>query len=820
MGNILSGFTIPVVHGLINRVFRCKAVLCLLFVVFSVDQSVHSLPLDREGSLNALEKTLHKDKAPGSGIGEAISAGTRDYSKLPLYFIQNNGQMDERVKFYETGNGHTTLFTKKGVYLSFAKIIQIIPLDANEDMEIIAEGLQEGKVHYYSGNDSKDWKINIPTYETVVYKEIYKGIDIKFYGNNRQMEYDIIVKPGGDPRCVKFAVSGINDVGISEGGDLKIQSEEISLIQKRPYIYQMVEGRKVEIGGGFEILKPDLKTGDTKLCVYGFQIAPYDKKYSLIIDPALDYSSYFGGSGSDRGLAIHTDASGNIYFTGETRSKNFPTSSAFFKYNAGNSVFSDTFITKLDASGKGLVYSVFLGGSGNDIGSAITADAQGNAYITGFTDSADFPLASAMYDHRAGASDAFITKINKDGSALVYSTYLGGNKSEWGRGVAVDTGGNAYVTGWTFSENFPVTPAMNKIGERGFQDAFVTKVDSSGKGIVYSICIGGGKYDVSNGIAVDTDGNAYIAGYTNSPDFPLASPVFGTYTGGYHDAFVAKLNTSGNRMEYSTYLGGGSDDVAYAITVDSSKNALVTGLTWSNDFPLASALQKNIAGNDDVFVTKLDASGKIITYSTYLGGSSYDCGYGISTDNLGNAYVTGVTQSDDFPAVFPVYASKKGGSDAFVTELNNSGNRIVYSSYVGGSDDDAGYGISSDNSGNAYVIGQTSSEDFPVASATQRRKSGGSDIFISKIAVLKYKIYGYVTDADHNPIESVILSLKGVRTASPGYTTSADGYFEFNDLDENAYRISFSKNGYKKVIRKVNLQRGMVKVIMVEMKKE
>jgi len=811
-------FIMSTMHKISSR-FNCHiassvaAVIGFLFIV----QGAYSRNTDI-CALSRIEESRGKYKSDSAGR-------EIDYSHLPIYFIQNTGQMDTQVRFYEIHNGHTTFFTERGICIltddgnGGAKNMQVLPIGANKNIKITPEGLQNCKFHYFKGNDVNGWKTGIPVYKSVVYNDIYKDIDVKYYGNNKQLEYDIIVKPGGDPHQVTFALDGICNLIITREGALEMRFGKNIVVQKKPYIYQLVDGKKVEVEGRFRLLNVNNTEHDKKLFAYGFQVQSFDRRHPLIIDPVIVHSTRFGGISYDCGYAIQTDVNGNIYITGETRSPDFPVSSHLQRQNAKENGHSDLFITKLSPSGNELVYSVYIGGSGNDIGSGIAVDKKGNVYSTGLTASTDFPCVSALYKNNAGETDAFIIKLNTEGN-LVYSSYLGGSKSEWGKGVAVDIDDNAYVTGWTCSSDFPVTATVHKNETKESQDVFVTKIDMPGNKLAYSVRFGGSNSDAGNGIAVDRAKNTYIAGNTNSPDFPSKSGIYENYGGGYHDAFVSKLNPEGTRFEYSTYLGGNNDDVAHAVAADSSGNVYVTGLTWSSNFPLASPIQKRIAGNNDAFITKLDRAGRKLLYSTYWGGSSFDCGYGIAVNTSGNAYITGATQSDDLQTVQPVYKNRKGGADAFVTKLTPSGGGVLYSTYLGGSSDDVGYGIAADDSGNAYIVGRTGSVDFPAESTKSGGKFGESDVFVVKIGVGKYKVNGYVTDEDRKPLKSVVMKIKNKKVNLPDFVTGAGGYFELDNLDDDSYTISIAKDGYKNRDMKIKINGNNIEKMTVEMKKK
>jgi hypothetical protein len=448
----------------------------------------------------------------------------------------------------------------------------------------------------------------------------------------------------------------------------------------------------------------------------GFSVAEYDRRQPLVIDPTLVYSTYLVGGGWYSGGGVAVDASGNAYVTGGTGSSDFPTTPGAFQTAFGGG-HTHAFVTKLNATGSAVVYSTYLGGSSLDYGNGIVVDATGNAYVTGQTWSSDFPTTQdAFQTYPSGRGDAFVTKLNAAGSALVYSTYLGGGDAAGGNGIAVDASGNAYVTGSADSGGFPTTPGAFQTSSGGAGGAFVSKLNAAGSALVYSTYLAGNDnaYVYGNGISIDASGEAYVTGGTSSPNFPTTPGAFQTtFAGGAGCAFVSKLNAAGSALVYSTFLGGSGG--AEGIAVDASGNAYVTGLTNSADFPTTpGALQTAYGGNADAFVSKLNVAGSALVYSTYLGGNSEDFGTGITVDASGNAYVTGTTYSSDFPTTTGTFQTTyAGNADAFVSKLNASGSTLLYSTYLGGSGMDEGTGIALDASSNAYVVGITDSIDFP-----------------------------------------------------------------------------------------------------------
>ncbi len=575
------------------------------------------------------------------------------YGKLPLYFIENRGQVDERVDYY-VKNGNSTLYlTKERLVFDFVRsevgevrkatfgpeiqeekperlVFSLNFLGARKDVRPKGREKQEAAVNYLTGNDPNTWKTDIPTYGEVAYENVYEGIDLRVYGHAGKLKYDFMVRPGTDPKKILLAYNGIEGLSVSDGGDLIINTAFGELKDSKPLIYQDIDGKRVEVDGNFKIKS-------SWELMYGFDIGSYNPEYPLIIDPTLIYSTYLGGSWDDYGQGIAVDAAGNAYVTGHTTSSNFPTASPIYGTYAGS---WDVFVTKINAEGNALVYSTYLGGRWDDDGYGIAVDAAGNAYVTGHTYSTDFPTASPIYGTSTGYYDAFVTKINAEGNALTYSTYLGGSWDDDGRGIAVDTAGNAYITGRTYSTDFPTaSPIYGTFA--GFIDVFVTKINAEGNALVYSTYLGGIWDDQGYGIAVDTAGNAYITGRTDSTDFPTASPMYGTIAGN-SDVFVTKINAEGNALTYSTYLGGGNSDYGRGIAVDAAGNAYVTGHTYSTDFPTASPIYGTYAGGSyDVFVTKIHAEGIAVTYSTYLGGSDDELVFGIAVDGAGSAHITG-----------------------------------------------------------------------------------------------------------------------------------------------------------------------------------
>jgi hypothetical protein len=501
------------------------------------------------------------------------------------------------------------------------------------------------------------------------------------------------------------------------------------LHMKKPFLYQEHDGVRRPISGGYVL---------TASHQVGFQVGKYDPRLPLVIDPTLFFSTYLGGSGEDQGFGIAVDASGNAYVTGQTASANFPTTGGVAQPSFQG--MTDAFIAKLNSTGSALVYSTYLGGSGDDVARGIAVDSSGNAYATGSTTSSDFPTTAGAFKTVLGVAldNAFVTKVNATGS-LVYSTYLGGANTDKAFAIAVDAGGHAYVTGKASSPDFPTTPGVFEpimLGSGG--SAFVTKLNPTGSGLVYSTFLSAVAHiSVGFGIGVDPSGNAYVTGISASAGYPTTAGAFQTtFGGGGNDAFVTKLNPTGSSLVYSTFLGGNASDNVHGLAVDASGTAYVTGATNSPNFPTTSgAFQLAINGGGDAFVTKLNAAGSALVYSTYLGGSEGDDGVSIAVDTSGNAFVTGTTVSLNFPTTAGALQAFGGAVDAFVAVLDSAGSGLTYSTFLGGSGSEEGRGIAIDTFANAYVTGRTDSANFPITTGSfQTTFAGGpADAYVSKI---------------------------------------------------------------------------------------
>jgi PKD repeat protein len=679
------------------------------------------------------------------------------YGRLPLSFEPNLGQTDGLVRFVSRGDGYTLFLTQTSAVLSLSEKLGPGPRDAalqsrttSLSMELVGakanaqiSGTDElpGKSNYFIGNDPKQWHTQVPTFERVVYKGIYPGIDLVYYGKQRQMEYDFVIAPGADPNVIKLKIEGSRQVQVDRNGDLRIRIDRDGEVRLgAPIVYQEDAGKRHSLEGKW------VQSGRHD---FRFALGPYDRTKTLIVDPPLIYSTFLGGSRTDRATAVAVDSSGDAFITGFTASGgfvgsgNFPTTSGAFQTACGNCANANVaFITELDPTGSTLVYSTYLGGTNGDAAFGIAVDTSGNAYVVGTTFSPNFPITTGAFQTTCAggctSGDAFVTEINSSGSQLVFSTFLGGTGKEAGSGIALDPQGNVYVTGSTTSTAFP-THAPVQSAFAGTTDAFVTEFNSSGSALVYSTYLGGSGDDEANSIAVDSSGSAYVTGFTASTDFPTASPIQSSNAGG-NDVFVTKYKPLGTALVYSTYLGGAATDSANGIALDSSNNAYVVGSTLSTAFPTLNAFQANCsscaAGTSDAFLTKINSAGSAIAYSTFLGGSASDQANAVVVDAANNAFVVGRTSSTDFPVAYVSTTCKScatGGHDVFITEFDQAGSALIFSIYLGGSTAQSGLGIGLNPSEQAILVGSTQSTDFPTQAPEQPTIGGGEDAFISAL---------------------------------------------------------------------------------------
>jgi len=770
------------------------------------------------------------------------------YGKLPLQFEANQGQQPAQVKFLSRGRDYTVFLTPDGATLSLRKLrpevnfdkpglpATELRLEAASDLRLKLEGANPkvtltgadplpGRMNYFIGNNPAKWRTDVSTYGKVRYAHVYPGIDLVFYGNQRHLEYDFVLSPGAAPDAIRLAVEGADRTLVDDAtGDLVLQTGSQEIRFHKPLVYQPEtdSAPRQELSGQFRVTKNHVS----------FALARYDHARTVVVDPVLAYSTFLGGSDEDLAYAVAIDKQGNAYITGSTCSANFPTTTGSYDpvqppHGSGtycndgvSQTGSDVYVTKLNPSGSALVYSTYLGGSYQDYGRGIAVDSAGDAYVAGGTVSADFPVTNSSFCapvlvevgncgfeeestcQGGGAPNSlsfgsFITKLNPAGSALLWSTFIGGTGNDNITAMTVDSSGDVYVAANATSSPYypglcPGNPEVNFYWPTtsngwatypnptggGFQTTFhqaFSKVSSDGSTLLYSTLFyspegNSGNWDEATSIAVDNSGKAYIGGFGNATGFPTSLNAFqptcaSCANNSQYDGFVIAFDPSQSgaaSLVYSTYLGGngygnngqnncGGDQV-YGVSVDSNDNAYVTGSACSADFPTTTGAYQTIDpkptncinSSANAFLTKLNSTGTALDYSTFLNGTTCDeaaVGYGVSVNASGDVFVTGTTADSAFPTVNPLFPSSSYGNSAFVTEFNSKGSGLLFSTLLGACyhcAGDIGWGIQADNYGNVYVAGQAYNGSLlpTTTGAFQTTYGGGNDdAFALRIAL-------------------------------------------------------------------------------------
>lgn len=722
-------------------------------------------------------------------------------SQTPLSFELNAGQANNSsVLALSQGPGYGFWLTNSSMVFSLMQSgsqtgqqagdeVFALQMEGANAVAKIVPGQQMGGVsNYFIGSDSSKWLTDLAQYSSLTYQGVYPGIDLVLHSQSvgsQEFEYDYVLQPGANVSEIQLSVQGVQGLSVDAQGRLVLSTPGGDVMMGSPVLYQISDGRQQNVAGSY-VLGPN----DT----LGFKVTgSYDPSEPLVIDPTVDYSTYFGGSLGDGAFAIAVDGDDNSYITGMTFSSNFPTSA--YGYQTSISGTSDIFVTKLNADDTAVDYSTYIGGTvkpggddpANQCARAIALNSDGDAVIAGWTEATDYPTSGSAYsgfvylpgDTSGLIPQGVVTELNCDGDGLEFSTYLGGS-FDTASGVAIDSSG-VYVTGVVGEDldtsAFPITggafqPDSSVNDPSAYYEstsAFVMKFNSSGTSLIYSSFLSGstsgsntgmidgtwtgsgylygsgnyGTVSPEGGIAIDSSGDAYVTGTTSSTDFPVTGSAYQTSLAGSSDAFVSVVNPDGTALLYSTYLGGADGDTAgHGIALDSCDNVYVTGETTSSSFPTASAYQGSIGGGSDAFVTKLNSCLSSLSYSTYLGGEDDDEGFAIAVDCDGNATVTGMTDNGLFPTNDAFQSTAYGPLAGFVAQYTSSGSQN-YASYIGGTSSftdflgsTAGYGVAVDSDGKEYVAGATSTQTlYDVSGGYQSSNAGAPyfDAFVMKV---------------------------------------------------------------------------------------
>lgn len=709
-----------------------------------------------------------------ASVGPIVPRIEPRFGRMPLSFIPNEGQLDPNVVYYVAGRDTHVYFEASGLTISLASPVSpaaataessapprpavrapgpahsvrpkrwAVKLDfvgATPDIRPRGEEETGTVVSYFKGRRD-EWKPGLHAYSRIVYKDLWPGIDLAYSGSADLLKYEFVVRPGADPSAIRLAYRGASRIALDSRGRLVVDTPLGGFQDQAPVAYQDRSGKRVPVSARFLLQEH----GNASAGV-GFVVGSYDPTLPLVIDPAtVIYCGFLGGAADDQAMAVAIDGAGNAYLAGRTISPGFPVAVGPDLSFNDLTAESDAFVAKVSSDGSSLVYCGFIGGQTEDVASGIAVDADGNAYLSGWTFSLDFPVAVGPRLSPGAEiwqrSDAFVTKVSADGTALVYSGYVGGSWSDQAHGIAVDSSGRAHVTGWTDSAgDFPIVGGI-ETAPQGGRDAFVTRVRAAGTGFEYSIFVGGAQNDTGAAIALDPSGFAYIAGSTTSPpkwDSRVWVDGDQVYNGN-QDAFAARISPWAV-VEYCGYIGGAGVDAGTAIAVDFLGSAYVTGTTDSGSlFPVTGGPGLVHHGGTDAFVAKLRELSVHFLYCGFIGGPGDDRGQAIAVDRSGRAYVAGSTASAaEFPVKDGPFLTHAGGTDAFVVTLGPTGENLLYGSYLGGSGDDAAAAIATDGSGNVFLAGGTKSADFPVTPAaipgTGHGPAGLSDdVFVARIS--------------------------------------------------------------------------------------
>ena len=711
-------------------------------------------------------------------------------------FVENQGQLDREVEFFHPGSEGNVYFTSGAIVLDMRGsandrgageksgcVLKVLFEGANPGPSISGRGELPTRFNYFRGSDPEGWRSDVKAFGEVVYQDLWPGIDLVFRESGGRLTYEIVASPGADRSHVKFQYEGADQIVHSEDGSARLETPVGVLVDQR--------------------LKPGRESG---CFTWEPAIVGREKGTSQRDDSDLVWSTFLGGTGSDYSYDIVKDSSGCCYVIGFTESADFPTTPGAYDriYNGG---IYDAYVTKLNPSGSTILYSTFIGGDDDDRGHDLAVDEHGNVYLTGSTSSVDFPTTAGAYDNTLSdgytdVDDAFVVKLNGTGSALVYSTYLGGTWWDYACGIGLDAAGCAYVVGNTFSNDFPITPGALDSTRGGTRDGFVTKLNSSGSGLEYSTFIGGSIDDHVNDIAV-RGAYAYVVGHTESSDFPTTTGAYDETFNGPSDGFVAWIRLAGDGFIYSTYLGGSSGDEPHAVALDSAQHVLVAGRTVSADFPVtAGAYDDTYNGQGDATVTRLSYWGTGLDFSTYIGGSGadFDDNMGIAVDTLGRVYICGKTKSADFPTTPSAYDdSLSGVSDVALAQMSSGGDSLCYSTYIGGgATDDSGdraWGMCVDEQGSVWVVGDSREADFPTTGGCYDSSHNGErDAVVFKMYLGgEGGIVGAVT-CGGDPIGGATVTAVGPSTGFD--TTGPNGAFHIPGLHVGTYTVTVTAAGY------------------------
>jgi hypothetical protein len=707
--------------------------------------------------------------------------------ELPFTFVENSGQVDARVRYIGFGPELKAWFEDNGMYLqNHGSAVRMTFAGTNTTSRPAIHAGESAGAHanYLHGSDPQAWQMNLPLVNSIRYESVWPGIDVVYRTDHGGMKAEYLVKPGAAVDWIRLQFDAAVD--IETNGALRIKTQSGDFREDAPVLYQLIGGERRVVHGRFR------QTADREI---GFVADGYDPHEPLVIDPSVIFSGHFGGSSQDTITSVAIDHSNNIVVAGWTSSTDLPASNGARKVDGGG---VDAFVASFLPNGGGLIYCTYLGGSSDDRAFGVAVDSSRNVYVTGQTSSTNFPVMAPLQPHLSGTRDAFVTKLNPAGNALIYSTYLGGSGVDVGNAISLDSANEAVIGGDTTSTNLPASTGTFQARLGGSQDAFVAKLSAAGNSLVFLTYFGGSGTDHCTALFVAAQGGIVFGGSTSSSNFPTAGLTVQPGPGGGQDGFIAKLSPAGSKLSFSTYVGGsggspGAPEQVNALTTDAQFNIIAAGTTSSTNFPVTpGAYQTTPSGQTDGFIMRLNGSGALLQ-STYLGGALSDAINAVAVDFHGNPYVAGTTDSLDFPVQNPTQSSNGGGMDAFIVKLNPSLSSVIFGTYLGGSSSDGANAIAVDSETSVVVVGQTGSGDFPALGSLQHSTNEMLSSFITKITPsftmgVGYAYQGQMTfTADPWHVASY--------TASTTYGTATDIPIAGDWTGSGVKRIGVFRNG-------------------------
>ncbi len=703
----------------------------------------------------------------------------------PRIFTENQGQLTNgSIKFYDRSG--SVWFTENGVWFDLREgSNDVRETSSAYEKENYHEGVTQrrGSIvkqefimcnptqpvgadyvgwnsNFFYGKDPNGWKTNVPNWREVWYRDLWNGIDLRYYLKDGGLKYDLIVRPGSRVSDIRIDYKGAQAITLEEKGNLTIHTSSGDLNDADLFIYQNERGQVKEIQGGFTI------TDGTTI---GYEISgEYDPNILLVIDPSIVYSTFLGGSGFDSPGDVVLDESGNAYVTGCTQSPNFPTTPGAYDITYGGLTW-DVSVTKIDPTGSTLLYSTYLGGGQWELGNSIAINDNGEAFVTGDTLGIQFPTTPGAFDSTPnGGNDAFVFKLSQNGATLIYSTLIGGSAGDIGYSIALNGNDSAIICGETSSSNYPTTPNAFDTGFNSQTDVFVTQLNSSGTGLVYSTFIGGPLQEVGYAISIDQSNGLYLTGKTISSQFPTTQGAYGNSHNGDMDVFVMKFDITNWSIQYSTFIGGSFRDVGYGITADTQGDAYITGYSQSPNssaYPTTvGAFDTTYNGMKDIFVTKLNWNGSSLVYSTFLGGFGHDEGTAICVDLSGCAIITGNVYSSQFPTTLTAYdTTHNGQSDAIIVRLTQDGSGLHYSTFIGSisnSVEDSGTALTINSIGDLVLAGLTKSNSFPTTNgAYDTSHNGFADGYVLKLLLSGIQVVSVSVLKGSEPVSKLFTRL-------------------------------------------------------------